>query len=256
METKTNDLLIFIEEDLLGIKDIPCSDIINKNKTYYEVENELEEVKNKLEEAKNELEEVKNTLRILQKQIKTILQTPKQIETIYIYSLNNKMEIIDTNCKIITFTYHSPTTGMVIDIDNVKLQKCHCDYNNLNKFLQKFIHISEININILFPTTTQQTSYFMEYFNLIKNIVKTNNEIKIKFNLPTLAFPFDWLEDIFEDILIKNIKTINISYNNREDIQHTRIIKQVIKKLDKNVTDKIVLNVTELDIHPRNYSGF
>ena len=137
MESNT-DLLIFNDEDLLGIKDKPCSDIINKNKTYYELENELAEVK--------------NTLRILQKQIETILQTPKQIEPIYIYSLNNKMEIIDTNCKIITFTYSSPTPGMVIDIDNVKLQKSHSDYNNLNKFLQKFINISEININILFPT--------------------------------------------------------------------------------------------------------
>jgi hypothetical protein len=233
MESNT-DLLIFNDEDLLGIKDMPCSDIINKNKTYYELENELKKVK--------------NTLSILQKQIETILQTPKQIETIYIYSLNNKMEIIDTNCKIITFTYSSPTPGMVIDIDNVKIQKCHSDYNNLNKFLQKFIYISEININILFPTTTQQTTYFMEYFNLIKNIVKLNNEIKIKFNLPTLAFPFDWLEDIFEDIIIENIKTIHISYQNREDIQHTKIINRVIKKLDKNITDKIVLNVTELVI--------
>jgi hypothetical protein len=231
MESNT-DLLIFNDEDLLGIKDMPCSDIINKNKTYYEVENELAEVK--------------NTLSILQKQIETILQTPKQIETIYIYSLNNKMEIIDTNCKIITFTYSSPTPGMVIDIDNVKLQKCHSDYNNLNKFLQKFIHISEININISFPTTTKQTSYYMEYFNLIKNIVKLNNEIKIKISLPTIAFPFECLEDIFEDIIIENIKTIHISYQNREDIQHTKIINRVIKKLDKNITDKIVLNVTEL----------
>ena len=230
MENKTNDLLIFNDEDLLGINDTPCSDIINKNKTYYELENELAEVK--------------NTLRILQKQIETILQTPKQIEPIYIYSLNNKMEIIDTNCKIIIFTYNS--TGMVIDIDNVKLQKCHSDYNNLNKFLQKFIHISEININILFPTTTQQTSYLMEYFNLIKNIVKLNNEIKIQISLPTLAFPFELLEDIFQDIIIENIKTIHISYQNREDIQHTKIINRVIKKLDKNITDKIVLNVTEL----------
>lgn len=236
METKTNDdLLIFNEEDLLGIKDMPCSDIINKNKSYYELENELEEVK-------NELEEVKNTLRILQKQIKTILQTPKEIETIYIYSLNNKMEIINTNCKIITFTYSSPTTGMVIDIDNVKLEKSHTDYNNLNKLLQKFIHINDININMSFPTNTQQTSYFMEYFNLIKNIVKSNNEIKIKINITTLGFPFDWLEDIFEDIIVENIKTINISYQNREDVQHTKIIKQVIKKLDKKISDKIVLN--------------
>ena len=86
----------------------------------------------------------------------------------------------------------------------------------------------------------------MEYFNLIKNIVKLNNEIKIQFNLPTLAFPFDWLEDIFEDIIIENIKTIHISYQNREDTQQTKIINRVIKKLDKNITDKIVLNVTEL----------
>ena len=104
-----------------------------------------------------------------------------------------------------------------IDIDNVKLQKSHSDYNNLNKFLQKFINISEININILFPTTTKETSYFMEYFNIIKNIVKLNNEIKIKFSLPTLAFPFDWLEDIFEDIIIENIKTIHISYQHNTD---------------------------------------
>jgi len=231
MESNT-DLLIFNDEDLLGIKDMPGSNIINKNKTYYEVENELTKVK--------------NTLSILQKQIDSILQTPKQIETIYIYSLNNKMEIIDTNCKIITFDYRCPTPGMVIDIDNVKLQKCHSDYNNLNKFLQKFIHISEININMSFPTTTKEHSYFMEYFNLIKNIVKLNNEIKIKISISTLAFPFDWLEDIFEDIIIENIKTIHISYQNREDTQQTKIINRVIKKLDKNITDKIVLNVTEL----------
>ena len=120
-----------------------------------------------------------------------------------------------------------------------------CKRNN-RKFIQKFIHISEININILFPTTTQQTSYFMEYFNLIKNIVKLNNEIKIQISLPILAFPFELLEDIFQDIIIENIKTIHISYQNREDIQHTKIINRVIKKLDKNITDKIVLNVTEL----------
>jgi len=54
MESNT-DLLIFNDEDLLGIKDMPGSNIINKSKTYYEVENELTKVK--------------NTLSILQKQI-------------------------------------------------------------------------------------------------------------------------------------------------------------------------------------------
>ena len=59
---------------------------------------------------------------------------------------------------------------------------------------------------------------------------------------------FHYHEDIFQDIIIENIKTIHISYQNREDIQHTKIINRVIKKLDKNITDKIVLNVTELVI--------
>lgn len=235
METKTNDLIIFEDEDLLGIKDIPCFDIINKNKTYYELENELTEVK--------------NTLRILQTQIESILQTPKQVETIYIYSLNNKMEIINTNCKNIVFNYLSPDPGIIIDIDNVKIKHCHIDYNNLNKFLQTFRNINEININISFPPNARQIDYFMPYFNIIKNIVKLNNEIKIIINISTISFEFNWFEYIFEDIIIEKIKTINISYQSREDLPNTRIVKQVIKKLDKNITDKIVLNNIELKLH-------
>ena len=235
METKTNDLIIFEDEDLLGIKDIPCFDIINKNKTYYELENELTEVK--------------NTLLILQKQIESILQRPKQVETIYIYSLNNKMEIINTNCKNIVFNYLSPDPGIIIDIDNVKIKHCHSDYNNLNKFLQTFRNINEININISFPANARQINYFMPYFNIIKNIVKLNNEIKIIINISTISFEFNWLEYIFEDIIIENIKTINISYQSREDLPNTRIVKEVMKKLDKNITDKIILNVIELKLH-------
>ena len=235
METKTNDLIIFEDEDLLGIKDIPCFDIINKNKTYYELENELTEVK--------------NTLLILQKQIESILQRPKQVETIYIYSLNNKMEIINTNCKNIVFNYLSPDPGIIIDIDNVKIKHCHSDYNNLNKFLQTFRNINEININISFPANARQINYFMPYFNIIKNIVKLNNEIKIIINISTISFEFNWLEYIFEDIIIENIKTINISYQSSEDLPNTRIVKEVMKKLDKNITDKIILNVIELKLH-------
>ena len=235
METKTNDLIIFEDEDLLGIKDIPCFDIINKNKTYYELENELTEVK--------------NTLLILQKQIESILQRPKQVETIYIYSLNNKMEIINTNCKNIVFNYLTPDPGIIIDIDNVKIKHCHSDYNNLNKFLQTFRNINEININISFTANATQINYFMPYFNIIKNIVKLNNEIKIIINISTISFEFNWLEYIFEDIIIENIKTINISYQSREDLPNTRIVKEVMKKLDKNITDKIILNVIELKLH-------
>ena len=235
METKTNDLIIFEDEDLLGIKDIPCFDFINKNKTYYELENELTEVK--------------NTLLILQKQIESILQRPKQVETIYIYSFNNKMEIINTNCKNIVFNYLSPDPGIIIDIDNVKIKHCHSDYNNLNKFLQTFRNINEININISFPAKADKTNHFMPYFNIIKNIVKLNNEIKIIINISTISFEFNWVEYIFEDIIIENIKTINISYQSREDLPNTRIVKQVMKKLDKNITDKIVLNVIELKLH-------
>jgi hypothetical protein len=235
METKTNDLIIFEDEDLLGIKDIPCFDFINKNKTYYELENELTEVK--------------NTLLILQKQIESILQRPKQVETIYIYSLNNKMEIINTNCKNIVFNYLSPDPGIIIDIDNVKIKHCHSDYNNLNKFLQTFRNINEININISFPVKAEKTNHFMPYLNIIKNIVKLNNEIKIIINISTISFEFNWLEYIFEDIIIENIKTINISYQSREDLPNTRIVKEVMKKLDKNITDKIILNVIELKLH-------
>lgn len=235
METKFDDLLIF-DDDLIGVNDIVCLNNESKLKTYYELENELEQVK--------------NALTILQKQMETILQTQKPIEINYIYSLNNKLEIINTNCNTILFEYYTPDIGFTIDIDNVKLNKY--DFNNLNKLFKTFIHINEINVDIRFPISsnsqhqTQKQIYFVEHFNVIKELVKINNNIKINIKLSALAFPFEWLEMLFEDINIKNINIINISYWNREDIHHTRLIKNTIKNIDNQITDKIHLQSTEL----------
>ena len=222
---RTTDLLIFEEEDLLGIKDTSSNICL---KTYYELEDELEDVKNNLKK--------------LQKQVETILQTPKQI--CYIYSFNSKMEIIDVNCKSITINWRN-SVDVIFDIDNVQLKHSHSDHNNFEKFLQTFKNIKDINMNISFPTSTHQYNFVLEYLKLIKTIIKFNNEIKIEIIISTLGFTIEWLEDILEDIIIENIKLINITYLNRVDVNNTKIIKGIIKSLDKKITDKIILKVKE-----------
>ena len=51
-------------------------------------------------------------------------------------------------------------------------------------------------------------------------------------------------EVVEEDIIVENIKLINITYLNRVDVNNTKIIKGIIKSLDKKITDKIILKVS------------
>ena len=224
-------------------------------KSYNEVEAELNETKSKIQLLEEKIEsliqqnidmtkilcETNNKIQLLEEKLQ------KNTSSLISFTHNSITKFIDINCTNIKISYNSPydtQNGFSLLLDNVEIHSKTYTFESIYKVINELKNIQNINFEWIFPlpdsfNTKEIPDYFRGHFDIIKQIIKINNKVKINMSYSS-NFPFEWLKYIFNDLHIDNILGIEILYSYHVDNTEyiTDIINGLNKKLNKNIIFK------------------
>ena len=224
-------------------------------KSYNEVEAEINETKSKIQLLEEKIEsliqqnidmtkilcETNNKIQLLEEKLQ------KNTSSLISFTHNSITKFIDINCSNITISYITPFdtgNGFILLLDNVEIHSKIYTFEGIYKLINELKNIQNINFEWNFPlpdsfNTKEIPDYFRGHFDIIKQIIKINNKVKINMSYSS-NFPFEWLKYIFNDLHIDNILGIEILYSYHVDNTEyiTDIINGLNKKLNKNIIFK------------------
>jgi hypothetical protein len=231
-------------EELLGLTDICDNSQEIKQKTYYDIEQELIETKHKLE--------------ILENKMKLLLErkTPSFINLTLLESEERnvyKQNLINLNCETIKIIYDNDNVrpkicmnnitnghllhGFTIYYDNAEFTDS--EFNDIDKFINLLQNINSIEIEfkkrvIGYDDHEHVKKYIHNFMETIyKKLVKINKNLIIIINIRRhvgVVLPLNLLKYLFENIVVKNISSIQITIEVKDE-KEKKIYQSVLQLL-------------------------
>jgi len=230
-----------------------------KQKTYYDIEQELIETKSRLEILEEKMED------LLERSSTSLICFSQKH---YGNTGLNQMYLIDINCKNIKFVYNQlrdfcfPTNpsqrkilpaymgehhGFMLYCDDAPISSMSYDYNTIIKLINQLRNIKKFEIDFKAGITTNDycwpdvKEYVKEHFDMFKQIIELNTELKIIINVCN-EIQLNLVKDLLQDINILNILSIGIKLAT-DDLHMKACLKNCLYLLNSELVKKIKTNI-------------